>query len=79
VPLALSPALVVTPDWKPAAYRWFKSARRATPVPVFAESVSAEEKRAFPLAYTQLPRELPRQALPERPRSRSAWRPTASP
>jgi len=67
VPLALAPALVVTPDWKSAAYRWFKSARPGDPVPVFAESVSEEEKRAFSIAYTQLPRELPRQPLPEPP------------
>src|SRR5207244_4079800 len=35
VPLAVAPALVVTPDWKSAAYRWFKSARPGDPVPVF--------------------------------------------
>src|SRR5439155_1184931 len=67
VPLAVAPALVVTPDWKSAAYRWFKSARPGDPVPVFAESVSAEERRAFSMAYTELPRELPRQPLPEPP------------
>ena len=67
VPLAVAPALVVTPDWKSAAYRWFKSARPGDPVPVFAESVSAEEKRIFSMAYTELPRELPRQPLPEPP------------
>src|SRR5439155_1137695 len=54
-------------DWKSAAYRWFKSARPGDPVPVFAESVSEEEKRAFSIAYTQLPRQLPRQPLPESP------------
>src|SRR5439155_1469767 len=67
VPLAVAPALVVTPHWKDAAYRWFKSARPGDPVPVFAESVSAEEWRAFPLVYAELPRELPRQPLLELP------------
>ena len=45
------------------AYRWFKTARQADPLPVFADSVSEAEKRAFPLVYSELPREIPRQPL----------------
>ncbi len=67
MPLAVAPALVVTPDWKSAAYRWFKTARPGDPLPVFADSVSEEEKRAFPMIYSQLPREIPRQPLAEPP------------
>ncbi|TMA51344.1 MAG: tetratricopeptide repeat protein [Deltaproteobacteria bacterium] len=63
MPLAVAPALVVTPRWKEAAYRWFKTARPADPLPVFADSVSEAEKRAFPLVYSELPREIPRQPL----------------
>jgi tetratricopeptide (TPR) repeat protein len=67
VALRVAPALVVTPEWKPAAYRWFKRARPEDPVPVFAESASDEDRRAFSLAYAQLPAEIPRQPLPDPP------------
>src|SRR5438477_571882 len=67
LPLAVAPALVVTSHWKEAAYRWFKRARPGDPLPVFAESASEEEKRAFPMVYSEVPRELPRQPLPEPP------------
>jgi len=67
LPLAVAPALVVTSHWKEAAYRWFKRARPGDPLPVFAESASEEEKRAFPMVYSEVPREIPRQPLAEPP------------
>ncbi len=63
VPLDVAPALIVTPQWKDVAYRWFKRARPGDPLPVFAESASDEERRAFPMVYSELPRELPRRPL----------------
>ena len=63
VPLELAPSLVVAPTWKPAAYRWFKTARPGDPVPVFAPAASDDEKRSFAAAYDEMPRELPRQPL----------------
>jgi hypothetical protein len=63
IPLAVAPALVVTPDWKDTAYRWFKRARPEDPVPVFVDAASAEERAAFSLVYDGLPPEIPRQPL----------------
>jgi hypothetical protein len=45
------------------AYRWFKRAGPQDPVPVFAETVDDDDRRAFAAVVHELPREVPRQSL----------------
>ncbi|MDH3746089.1 MAG: 6-pyruvoyl-tetrahydropterin synthase-related protein, partial [Acidobacteriota bacterium] len=64
VPLTWAPTLITTPDWKAAAYRWFKYASREDPVPVFSTRVSEDERRLFAAEFEELPAVLPRENLP---------------
>jgi 6-pyruvoyl-tetrahydropterin synthase related domain len=67
IPLDTAPSVVQTRTWKETAYRWFKHARPGDPVPVFAANVSDEERRGFAGVFAELPRELPREPLRDRP------------
>jgi 6-pyruvoyl-tetrahydropterin synthase related domain len=63
VPLAQAPVLVLTHTWKEDAYRWFKRARPADPVPVFAEEVDPAEREAFGAVVDHLPAEYTSRSL----------------
>jgi hypothetical protein len=67
VPLAVEPVLVVTPDWKDAAYRWFKRARPEDPVPVFVAEADDEARRTFGQVFSGLPSQIPAKPLPPPP------------
>jgi tetratricopeptide (TPR) repeat protein len=67
VPLAVAPVLVHTERWKEAAYQWFKRAGPADPVPVLATDGTGNEGAEFAAMLTELPPDVPRQALPAAP------------
>ncbi len=68
IPLAWAPTLLRVPQWKVAAYQWFKGAAASDPVPVFANRASDQERQAFAGVFADLPAELPRRPLGEVPR-----------
>jgi len=63
IPLEVAPILVLTRSWKEMAYRWFKRAGPQDPVPVFAETVDDDDRRAFAAVVHEMPREVPRHSL----------------
>ena len=67
IPLADVPQLVLTDDWKVAAYRWFRRTQPGDVVPVFSEHVAPEEEALFAAVSTGLPDTFVRQPLPESP------------
>jgi tetratricopeptide (TPR) repeat protein len=71
IPLAKKPVLVVTPDWKEVAYRWFKKTTGEDPLPVFTEAATADERAAFATVVDgDLPETVPTVALEPLPELR---------
>jgi hypothetical protein len=63
VPLTEAPQLILGKNWKDASYRWFRSARPDSVIPVFAETVTPEEQALFAGTSTDLPPDMPHRPL----------------
>ncbi len=68
IPLAETPTLVLTDDWKSVSYAWFKKATTGDVVPAFAREATDAEKASFAAVGSRIPEQVPRVPLDPLPR-----------